>query len=100
MNRNLGEYVSNDGDASQVDRAIAVEAALQKFRHGENVGAQIEGHEHPAEDEENHAGEPFEVSDRQSRGRSRTGKPDEMLGGNIGHEQRCANCKPANIAAG
>ena len=47
VNGNLGEDVGQDRDAGKINGARAAEAPLQKFRHGENVGAQIERNEYP-----------------------------------------------------
>ena len=64
LHGNLGENVRDDGNARQIHSGLAVEAALEKFRHGEHIAAQIERHKHPAEDQQNEACQPFKMADR------------------------------------
>ncbi len=39
------------------------------------------------------------MADGEAGRRARSGKPNEMLRRNIGHKERCADEKPANVAA-
>src|SRR5207245_7195057 len=80
LHGNFGKDVGNDGDGGEVHGALAAEAALEKFGHGEDVGPQIERNEDPAEDQKNQAGQPLEVADREAGRGARAGKADEMLG--------------------
>ena len=56
---NLGEYIGQDGNSRQVHGAGPAEAPLQKFRHGEDVGAQIKRDEDPTQDQQDQASQPF-----------------------------------------
>ena len=98
MDGNFREDVSNYGNARQIGGATAIETALQKFRHGEDVGAEIKRHKHPAEKQQHQAGQPLKMSRRQARRRSGARQPDKMLRGNIGDKQRGANGEPADVA--
>src|ERR1017187_8329263 len=40
------------------------------------------------------------MADREAGAGPRTGKADEVLGGNIRYEKRCANREPSDVAAG
>ena len=84
LHRNLGENVSDDRDGRQVNRALPVKTPLEKFRHGEDIRAQVKGHEHPSQDKKHDAGQPFEMADREAGGGASSRKPDEMFGRNVG----------------
>ena len=73
---NFREDVGDDRNSGEIRGAIAVEAALEKFGHGENVGAQIEGNEDPAEQKEDAGRLPLEISRRRvpTLRRSRRGR--------------------------
>src|SRR5438132_11910876 len=88
MHRNFGEHISNDGYARQIYRARPAEATLQKFRHGEHIGAQIKRNENPTQYQKDQASQPLEMADRQSRGGSRSRQSNEMFSRNIGSKQR------------
>ena len=100
MHGNFREDVGDDRDAGEVHSALPAEAALEELRHREHVGAQIKRDEHPSENQQDQAGQPLEVSDRQSGARARAGQADEVLGRNVRHEQRRADRKPSHVAAG
>jgi hypothetical protein len=65
LHRDFCEDVSDDRNASQINGALAVEAAFQKFRHGEDIAAQVERHEHPAQDQKDEARQPLKMSNCQ-----------------------------------
>src|SRR4029077_11877642 len=88
LDGNFGEDVGDDGDCRQVNGGLAIEAALEKFGHGEDVGTEIEGHKYPAEAQQDQAGQPLEMPDGESRGSAGAGETNEVLGGNIGDKQR------------
>ena len=98
MDGNFREDVRDDRDAREIRCAIAIEATLEKFGHGEDVGTQIEGNEDPAEEQKNAGSLPLEISAGESGCRARTGEADEMLRGNIGDEKRRADREPADVA--
>src|SRR5579864_6236 len=100
LHGNFREDVGDDGNSRQINGGLAIEAAFQKLRHGEDVGAEIKGHKNPAEDQENQARQPFEMADGESRRGAGAGETNEVLGGNIGDEERSANKEPTDIAAG
>src|SRR5690348_1075354 len=100
VNGNLGEDVCDHGNAGKISGTAAIEAALEKLGHGENVRAQIERHENPAEKEKNQAGEPFESADRKAGAGAGTRETDEMFGGDVRNKQRRADGEPADVAAG
>ena len=43
--------------------AYAIKAALEKFGHRKHIRAQVEGNEHPSQDEQDQTGQPLEVAD-------------------------------------
>ena len=67
MDRNLGKYICDHGDTGKISGTRPVESSFQELRHGENIGSQIERDEDPAQYEQHETGQPFEVTDRQSR---------------------------------
>src|SRR2546430_4154054 len=99
LHRNFREDVSDDGNCRQIDCALPVEAAFQELGHGKYVAAQVEGNEHPAENQQDQARQPFEVADRQSGRGSGAGRSYEGFRGEIRDEQRAANEEPSNVAA-
>ena len=48
LHGNFRENVRDDGDGREIHGGLPVETALQKFRHGENVAAQVKRHKNPA----------------------------------------------------
>src|SRR4029077_12781732 len=100
LTRDLGEDVSDDRDRREVHRTVPAESALQELRHREHVAAQVERYEHPAENQQNQASQPFKVSNGEARRSARAGKSNEMFGRDIRYEQRRADKEPAYIAAG
>src|SRR6202011_5751781 len=76
------------------------EAPLQKFGHSENVAAQVEGHKNPAENQQDQAGQPFEMAYCQTGRCASARQTDKVFGGDIGYEQRRADEEPTNVAAG
>ena len=79
LHGNLREDVSNDRNGREVYGALPVEPALQKFRHGEHIRTQIKGYEHPSQDQEHDAGQPFKMTDRESGRGARAGQANEVL---------------------
>ena len=100
MNGNFGENVGNDGNAGEISGAAAIEAALQKFGHGENVGAQIKRNEDPAEEKKNQRGFPLEMARREANRGARASQPYEMFGGDVGDEERRTDCEPTDVTTG
>ena len=72
MDRYLREYVRQDGNHGQVDRARTAKAPLQEFRHGKHIRAEIEGNKHPAQEQQDQTCQPFEVPHCKPRGGPRT----------------------------
>ena len=99
VNGNLREDVGENGDAGKVDRAGAAEPALQELGHREHVRPQVERHEHPSEQQHDQTREPLEVAHRKTRRGAGPGQADEMLRRDVRHEQRRADCEPADVAA-
>ena len=85
---------------ARVNSARPAEAALQKFRHGEHVGAQVKRDKDPAQNQQDQAGQPFKRAHRQARTGAGAGQPDEVLSGDIRNKQRRPDGKPAHVAAG
>src|SRR5580700_7431191 len=78
---------------------MAIEPALQEFRHGEYVGAQVERHEHPAKNQQDEAREPLKMSNRQAGRSSRARQTDKVLRRDVRHEQGSTDEKPADVTA-
>src|ERR1041385_7193800 len=100
MYGNLGEYVGDDGNGRQVDGTTATEAAFQELRHGEYIGTQIERHKNPTEHQQDEAGQPFKVSNRQPGRGARARQTDKVFGRDVGNEQGRADREPTHIATG
>src|SRR5277367_879792 len=87
LNRNLRENVCDDRNRRQIHSAVAIEAALQKFRHGEYVRTQVKRHEHPSENQQYQAGKPLKMPYREPRGSAGSGQSNKVLGRNVRNEQ-------------
>jgi hypothetical protein len=100
MHGDFRKDISNHGNRCKVSCAIAVEAAFQKLRHGENVRTKVERHENPAEQEQHQAGQPFKMAYGQARRGAGTCQTDEVFRGNVRNKQGRADGEPTDVAAG
>ena len=74
-------------------------AALEELRCGEDIGAQVERREHPPE-HQHQPGMQLPVREGHAGVGARTRKSDEVLGADVGGEDRRADQEPAGVAAG
>ena len=96
---NLGKNVGNHGDRRQIGGAIAIEAPLEKLRHGEDVRTQVKRHKHPPQQQQHNARDPLKIAARQTRPRARCRQANKMLRRNVRNKKRSPDGEPANIAA-
>src|SRR6266446_4639200 len=66
LHGDFGEDVGDDGDRREIHSRLSIEAPLQKFGHGENIAAQVEGHENPAKNQQDQARQPLKMAHGQS----------------------------------
>ena len=75
------------------------EAPLEELRHREDERAHVERHEHPGEHEQT-PGVQLVVRQRHAVLGARAGQADDVLGADVGGENRGADDPPAQIATG
>src|SRR6266849_474705 len=100
LHGDLGKDVGDDRDGSQVYGALTVEPSFQEFRHRKDVRAQVKGHENPAQDQQDQAGQPLKMAYGQSGRGAGARQANEVLGGDIRYKQGCPDEEPADVPAG
>src|SRR3954465_4689100 len=95
----LRQDIADDRHPGEVRARRGVVAPLQEFRHGVHAAAQIERYEQPAEQEEDEAREPLEVTSRESARSSGSRQTNQMLAADVGREEARSYRKPTHISA-
>ncbi len=98
--RDLGQHVADDRDHRQVPARARGVAALEELGHGEDAAREVERHEDPAQQEQDERGEDLELADRDAARGAGAGQPHQVLGADVGGEERGADHEPADVAAG
>ena len=93
----------NDVDGHQIcghdDAWSRSESELEVFGEGVDAGLEKPGQEHECHEDERDGCNPLEGGDCQSRLKPLAGHADEVLGGDVGSDQRDADEPPGQVAA-
>ena len=95
----LGYHVADDGDHRQIPPGGLRVASLEELRHGVDATRQVERHEQPAEEQEHQRGNDLELPHGHTARSPHSRQPHQVLGSDVGGEQRAAYQEPADIAA-
>jgi hypothetical protein len=94
----LGQHVADDRDRREVEAHARRVTRFEEFGHREHARAQIERHEQPAEQDQRERRDELELRSGKQARCAAARKPHEMLGADVGREDRCADDEPAGIA--
>jgi hypothetical protein len=95
----LRQDIADNRHPREVRARGGIVPPLEEIGHRVNAAAQIERHEQPAEQKQDEAGEPLEMSYRESARCAGTGESDEMLAADVGSKKAGTYSKPAYISA-
>ena len=96
----LGEHIADHGNQRQIGARPARVALLQELRHREHARAQVKRREQPPQQKQGEGREDFKLGYRHALHGGGAGQPYEVLGADIGGEDRGAHHKPADVAPG
>ena len=88
----------NDGNYGKHIPRAGTESPLQEFRHGENHGAHVEGHEDPRQYQQA-PGMEFVVRKRHAASGARSRQSDDVFGTDIRRKDRCADDPPTKVSS-
>jgi len=97
--RDLRQHVRHQGNQREHPAARFRETPLQKLRHGKNLRAHVEGHEHPRQHQQAPRMQ-LVVRHRHAVGGPRPRQPDNVLAADVARKNRRAYDEPAEVAAG